>query len=97
MPQSANELNIPAYPNSEPARSFVIHKVTLLEKDIQIARESPHPARTLVWNEYDQDIRAIVSHYNDHLRHTPGHAPLDWRLIKAMLWTETGPHAYGKV
>jgi hypothetical protein len=32
----------------------------------------------------------IVGEYNVHLQATAGYRPLDWRLIKAMLWTETG-------
>jgi hypothetical protein len=42
------------------------------------------------WDAYDCEIRAIVAEYNSHLQPTPGYRPLDWRLIKAMIWTETG-------
>jgi len=42
------------------------------------------------WNTYDCDIRSAVGEYNLHLSHTPGYVPLDWRVIKAMLWVETG-------
>jgi hypothetical protein len=42
------------------------------------------------WEAYDCEIRAIVAEYNSHLQATPGYRPLDWRLIKAMIWTETG-------
>jgi hypothetical protein len=42
------------------------------------------------WAEYDCDIQRGVTQYNRHLRNTPGFISLDWRLIKAMVWTESG-------
>lgn len=42
------------------------------------------------WDAYDRDIRMIVGEFNRHLGHTPGFPSLDWKLIKAMIWTETG-------
>ncbi|GLU32638.1 LysM domain-containing protein [Trinickia caryophylli] len=42
------------------------------------------------WNEHDCDIRAAVTEFNSHLSGTAGYVALDWRLIKAMAWTETG-------
>lgn len=42
------------------------------------------------WAEYDCDIQRAVTQYNQHLRSTPGYIMLDWRLIKAMIWTESG-------
>lgn len=42
------------------------------------------------WNAYDCDLRAAVADVNRHLQRTQGFVPLDWRLIKAMIWTETG-------
>ena len=45
------------------------------------------------WNAYDGIIRFIVMDYNQHLADTPRFNGLDWRIVKAMLWTETGPHA----
>jgi hypothetical protein len=47
----------------------------------------------LSWNEYDSDIQNIVTEYNHYLLGTPGFVSLDWRLVKAMIWTETDPHA----
>lgn len=44
------------------------------------------------WDLYDPDIQRIVLQYNMHLRDTPHFRPLDWRLVKAMLSTESGPH-----
>ncbi|WP_229476941.1 lytic transglycosylase domain-containing protein [Massilia rubra] len=43
-----------------------------------------------VWNDHDCDIQLAVNEYNRHLGTTPGFSPLDWRFVKAMLWTETG-------
>lgn len=45
------------------------------------------------WNLYDKDTPVIVSTYNANLGATPGYRPLDWRLIKAMTWVESGPTA----
>jgi hypothetical protein len=42
------------------------------------------------WDVYDCEIRMIAGEYNVHLQTTPGYKPLDWRLVKAMIWTETG-------
>lgn len=42
------------------------------------------------WNEYDCDIQRVVVQYNRHLSGTAGYVQLDWKLIKAMVWTESG-------
>lgn len=42
------------------------------------------------WNAYDCEVRMAVDEFNHHLHRTPGFKTLDWKLIKAMLWTETG-------
>lgn len=42
------------------------------------------------WNKYDCEIRSIVGDFNRHLSGTAGFQLLDWQLIKAMLWVETG-------
>lgn len=42
------------------------------------------------WRDYDCDIQRIVTQFNRHLSGTAGYMPLDWRLIKAMVWTESG-------
>lgn len=47
-------------------------------------------ARDRKWNAYDCEIRMTVDEFNRHLSRTPGFKALDWKLIKAMLWTETG-------
>jgi hypothetical protein len=42
------------------------------------------------WHEYDSDIQLAVNEFNRHLANTKGYVLLDWRLIKAMVWTESG-------
>lgn len=40
------------------------------------------------WNEYDDTIKSEVAYYNEKFKNTPSFRPLDWRLVKAMVWTE---------
>lgn len=42
------------------------------------------------WNAWDCEVQMAVNEYNRHLSGTPGFRPLDWQLIKAILWVETG-------
>jgi hypothetical protein len=42
------------------------------------------------WHAYDCGIQAAVIRFNRHLTGTPNYYSLDWRLIKAMVWTESG-------
>ncbi len=42
------------------------------------------------WHEYDCDIQQVVDEFNRHLAGTAGFRALDWRIVKAMIWTETG-------
>jgi hypothetical protein len=42
------------------------------------------------WNAWDCEIQKAVNEYNHHLSGTAGYIPLDWQVIKAMLWVETG-------
>ncbi|WP_080404370.1 LysM peptidoglycan-binding domain-containing protein [Burkholderia ubonensis] len=42
------------------------------------------------WNAWDCEIQIAVDEYNRHLSGTAGYSPLDWQLIKAMLWVESG-------
>jgi hypothetical protein len=42
------------------------------------------------WHAYDPEIMLAVSEFNRHLSGMKGHFPLDWQLIKAMIWTESG-------
>ncbi len=43
------------------------------------------------WNSHDEEIQRAVNEYNCYLMGKAGYVPLDWRVVKAMLWTETGP------
>ena len=42
------------------------------------------------WDSYDCEIKTAVSEYNNHLNGKAKYITLDWQLIKAMLWVETG-------
>ncbi len=42
------------------------------------------------WDEYDDEIRRVVTEYNNFLGQTPGYKPLSCKTIKAMLWVESG-------
>jgi LysM repeat protein len=42
------------------------------------------------WSAYDCELKTAVSEFNRHLARTPNFRKLDWRLIKSMLWVETG-------
>lgn len=42
------------------------------------------------WSTWDCEVQTAVSEYNRHLNGTAGYTPLNWQLIKAMLWVETG-------
>jgi hypothetical protein len=42
------------------------------------------------WNTWDCEIQMAVNEYNRHLSGTAGYMRLDWQLIKAMLWVESG-------
>jgi hypothetical protein len=44
------------------------------------------------WHEYDCDLQRIAGEFNRHLSGSRGYFPLDWHIIKAMIWTESdGP------
>lgn len=42
------------------------------------------------WNAHDCDIKIAVTEFNRHLAGVMDYRSLDWRLIKAMTWVETG-------
>ncbi|WP_454725041.1 MULTISPECIES: LysM peptidoglycan-binding domain-containing protein [Cupriavidus] len=42
------------------------------------------------WSTHDCEVQIAVNEFNRHLSGKAGYMPLDWRLIKAMLWTESG-------
>lgn len=45
-------------------------------------------ARGKDWDEYDQDIKNAVDEANARFRRTPGYVTLDWKIVKAIVWTE---------
>lgn len=42
------------------------------------------------WRKWDDEIQLAVREYNFHLYGNAGFLLLDWQLIKAMVWVETG-------
>jgi hypothetical protein len=42
------------------------------------------------WDTYDCEIRSAANEFNAQLSGQANYRPLDWQLIKAMLWVETG-------
>lgn len=42
------------------------------------------------WDDYDCEIARVVNEFNRHLSGVASYAKLDWKLIKAMVWTESG-------
>ncbi|MDA8454933.1 LysM peptidoglycan-binding domain-containing protein [Acidovorax sp. GBBC 3334] len=42
------------------------------------------------WSSWDCEIQMAVNEYNRHLSGVAGYTSLDWQLIKAMVWVETG-------
>jgi len=45
---------------------------------------------SVAWNLWDCEIQLATNDYNRHLSGTPGYRNLDWHIIKAMTWVETG-------
>lgn len=93
MPRTSIELNVPAYPRNEISQHYAKTDIAKIQKDLQSVENTPFPARALSWNAYNQDIQSTVSAYNSYLQNTPGFSQLDWHLVKAMVWAETGPYA----
>ncbi|MGJ7529156.1 LysM peptidoglycan-binding domain-containing protein [Variovorax sp. GB1P17] len=46
------------------------------------------------WDIYDCQIQSVVDEYNRHLSNSQGYVPLDWKVIKSMLWVETGAGSF---
>ena len=42
------------------------------------------------WDRYDAQFCIVVNLYNSFLRTTPGFVALDWKIVKALTWVETG-------
>ena len=45
------------------------------------------------WDQYDCDIQEAVYAFNMHLQSISYYMPLDWKLIKAMTWVESGANS----
>ncbi|HGL4260413.1 hypothetical protein [Burkholderia dolosa] len=45
------------------------------------------------WDSWDCEIQMAVNEYNRYLSGVAGYRPLDWRLVKAMTWAETGANS----
>ena len=45
------------------------------------------------WNQHDAMFMETVADYNMFHAATPGFVPLDWLMVKALSWVETGPNA----
>ncbi|MDR5787329.1 MULTISPECIES: LysM domain-containing protein [unclassified Caballeronia] len=45
------------------------------------------------WNSWDNEVQLAVSEFNHHLIGNAGYRPLDWRIIKAMTWVESGANS----
>lgn len=48
------------------------------------------PVGNAKWKAWDCEIQRTVNEYNRHLAGTAGYRPLDWHIVKAMLWVESG-------
>ncbi|HEY0785123.1 MAG TPA: LysM peptidoglycan-binding domain-containing protein [Acidobacteriaceae bacterium] len=42
------------------------------------------------WDKYDETIKREVAGYNQRLGSTTGYTQVDWKLLKAVLWVESG-------
>ena len=43
-----------------------------------------------IWDAYDAVIKAEVTAYNTKFANSPGYHKIDWKLIKAVVWVESG-------
>lgn len=42
------------------------------------------------WDAYDTQIQLVTTVYNEHLKDVAGYTPLNWQIVKAITWVETG-------
>jgi len=77
------EKDINAYFVNSRARAL-----TVLPNDIKNDSRFIASMNDASWNDYDEVIKREVSEYNRKFGSTPGYVQLDWRLVKAMVWTE---------
>lgn len=88
--QHINSQTIEQQPKTEPKQT-VANEIDL-EKSTQADLENDPRFKPSLennrWNEYDETIKTEVELYNNKFKDTPNFKPLDWRAVKAMLWTE---------
>ena len=56
----------------------------------ECAKNKPGGCQVNAWNKWDEEIKTTVNAFNKYLANTPNYRNLDWRYIKAILWTESG-------
>jgi hypothetical protein len=69
---------------TNPAAAKVRSSYELWQDTIDASLKDPR------WHLYDCDLQRIAAEFNRHLSGKGGYFPLDWRMIKAMVWTESG-------
>ena len=72
------------YDNDQPSASHGAFRYELWQQTIDASLKDSR------WHEYDCDLQRIVAGFNRHLSGKSGYFPLDWRIIKAIIWTESG-------
>lgn len=57
-------------------------------------KDSVEPGVTdAAWDKYDSVIQTEISGYNLSLKDTPGYKTIDWKVVKAMIWVESGANS----
>ncbi|ORF09391.1 LysM peptidoglycan-binding domain-containing protein [Snodgrassella alvi] len=56
----------------------------------ECAKNKSGGCKVNAWNKWDEEIKTTVNAFNRYLANTPNYRNLDWRYIKAILWTESG-------
>jgi hypothetical protein len=69
---------------TQPAAAKMRSSYELWQATIDASLKDPR------WHLYDCDLQRIAAEFNRHLCGKGGYFPLDWRMIKAMVWTESG-------
>lgn len=70
---------------------FIVKKAIILQNLPDSIINDPRFRPSLTdprWNEYDGTIKEQVASYNQKFAKTPEFKLLDWRYVKAMVWTE---------
>jgi LysM repeat protein len=88
--QNINNQRAEQQPKTEPKQT-VANEIDLAKSTQAEIENDPRFKPSLEnprWNEYDETIKSEVEFYNNKFKDTPNFKPLDWRAVKAMLWTE---------